>query len=275
MTLAITGAVVSGMAAVAALPSRYHGIRRRLMAIVGGSACQKIDSEERRPNPGHQSGLGSVWWFAGAAASSVAGAATPGVFGVVVGGTIAAVCAAVGVIVRPSPVDVAVVTWELSDIADLLAACLRAGTPPMDALIIVAQARDDPAGLLLRRWADALSLGVDPRASIDAHSPSHPWIEQLGALIGGRSVARSAEGLAAQSLLWRILVRSHDSGSAAAAALERFADDLRAERSRRGREIAGRLGVKSAGPLGLCFLPAFVLLGVVPVVTGLVATVPH
>jgi hypothetical protein len=30
-----------------------------------------------------------------------------------------------------------------------------------------------------------------------------------------------------------------------------------------------RAGVLAAAPLGLCFLPAFVLVGVVPVVTGL------
>ncbi len=35
----------------------------------------------------------------------------------------------------------------------------------------------------------------------------------------------------------------------------------------------GRAGVLIAGPLGLCFLPAFVLLGVVPVVAGLAGEV--
>ena len=35
---------------------------------------------------------------------------------------------------------------------------------------------------------------------------------------------------------------------------------------------ARALGVRSAGPLGLCFLPAFVLIGIVPLVIGLVDT---
>ncbi|MEO8329676.1 MAG: type II secretion system F family protein, partial [Candidatus Nanopelagicales bacterium] len=33
---------------------------------------------------------------------------------------------------------------------------------------------------------------------------------------------------------------------------------------------ARRLGVRTAGPLGLCFLPAFIVIGVVPLVISLV-----
>jgi pilus assembly protein TadC len=36
---------------------------------------------------------------------------------------------------------------------------------------------------------------------------------------------------------------------------------------------AERAGVLIAGPLGLCFLPAFVCLGIVPVVAGLAGEV--
>jgi len=35
--------------------------------------------------------------------------------------------------------------------------------------------------------------------------------------------------------------------------------------------VSGRVGVRAAVPLGLCLLPAFLLIGIVPVVAGLVA----
>ena len=53
------------------------------------------------------------------------------------------------------------------------------------------------------------------------------------------------------------------------AAVERLADEL----ARAGRadveERARAVGVKAAVPLGLCLLPAFVLIGIVPLVAGL------
>jgi hypothetical protein len=33
------------------------------------------------------------------------------------------------------------------------------------------------------------------------------------------------------------------------------------------------VGVKAVAPLGLCFLPAFVLLGIIPVVAGLASAI--
>ena len=36
-------------------------------------------------------------------------------------------------------------------------------------------------------------------------------------------------------------------------------------------DAARRVGVRAAVPLGLCLLPAFLLIGIVPVVAGLVA----
>jgi hypothetical protein len=58
-----------------------------------------------------------------------------------------------------------------------------------------------------------------------------------------------------------------------AQALTRVADDLRARR--RGELLAAArvAGVTAVLPLGLCFLPAFALLGVVPVVVSLVVEV--
>ncbi len=52
--------------------------------------------------------------------------------------------------------------------------------------------------------------------------------------------------------------------------MARLAAEARADRAARGQAAAERAGVLAVAPLGLCFLPAFVLLGVVPVVAGLV-----
>jgi tight adherence protein B len=57
-------------------------------------------------------------------------------------------------------------------------------------------------------------------------------------------------------------------GAAPAVALAQAADAARQERRRRGEAAAREVAVSVVGPLGLCFLPAFVLLGIVPAVLG-------
>jgi hypothetical protein len=51
------------------------------------------------------------------------------------------------------------------------------------------------------------------------------------------------------------------------------ADDQRRRRRWSAEAAARRAGVHAVGPLVLCFLPAFVLLGVVPVVLSIAAEV--
>jgi pilus assembly protein TadC len=58
-------------------------------------------------------------------------------------------------------------------------------------------------------------------------------------------------------------------GAAPGPALRARAGAIRRDRRRAAREAAGRLGVHLVLPLGLCFLPAFVLLGLVPVLVSL------
>jgi pilus assembly protein TadC len=68
-------------------------------------------------------------------------------------------------------------------------------------------------------------------------------------------------------------VRSSASGGALAGALTRLADDLRADRAVAVEAAARRAGVLVVLPLGLCFLPAFVLAGLVPVVVAVLGGV--
>jgi pilus assembly protein TadC len=69
------------------------------------------------------------------------------------------------------------------------------------------------------------------------------------------------------------VIRSAESGSALAAAFTRLADDQRARRSTDAEAAARRAGVLIVLPLGLCFLPAFVFAGIVPVIVAVLGDV--
>jgi pilus assembly protein TadC len=58
-------------------------------------------------------------------------------------------------------------------------------------------------------------------------------------------------------------------GAAPGPALRAGAAQVRRDRRTAAREAAGRLGVRLVVPLGLCFLPAFILIGLVPVMVSL------
>jgi pilus assembly protein TadC len=129
--------------------------------------------------------------------------------------------------------------------ADLMAAALRAGAPPDLAARTVGESLDGPLGERLVRVANALRLG---------EPPSRAW-EYLSELPGGQRLSKAA-------------ARSADSGAALATAFCRHAEELRAARVAAADARARRAGVLVVLPLGLCFLPAFLLTGVVPVVVA-------
>jgi pilus assembly protein TadC len=136
---------------------------------------------------------------------------------------------------------------------DLLAACLRAGLPVAAAVRAVAPTAPEPLCLTLRRAADLLALGADP---IDA------WQRAVG-----------DTPLPELQALARLVRRSARSGSALADAVTELAAKSRAALEDAALARAERAGVLLGGPLGLCFLPAFVCLGIVPVVVGLAGRV--
>jgi Flp pilus assembly protein TadB len=134
--------------------------------------------------------------------------------------------------------------------ADLLAAALRAGAPVDRAAAAVADALGGPLGERLERTARSLRLGA---------GPSEAWAH-LSDVPGAHRLVAAA-------------IRSSASGGALAGALTRLADDLRADRSVAAEAAARRAGVLIVLPLGLCFLPAFLLAGLVPVVVALLGDV--
>ena len=128
--------------------------------------------------------------------------------------------------------------------AELLGCCLDAGLAPAAALAVVGDAVGGPVGSRLRQVAAVLSAGAEPASPV------------LGGAAG--PVDRLVAALA----------RAAATGAPLAAAARGIASDER-DRSRGvAAERARVAGVRAVGPLAVCYLPAFVLVGVVPVVAG-------
>ncbi|MFI0449123.1 type II secretion system F family protein [Actinomadura sp. 6N118] len=73
--------------------------------------------------------------------------------------------------------------------------------------------------------------------------------------------------------LARTAVRAAGSGTALAPSLARLASDQRRVARTAAAARARAAGVRAVAPLGLCFLPAFMLLGVVPAIAGIASTI--
>jgi pilus assembly protein TadC len=172
--------------------------------------------------------------------------------GLVIGGLVAVVLDRL--LRRLEPADVrARRLREVADLplaADLMAAGLRAGAPVDRAAAAVAEAIGGPLGERLVRVARSLRLGGEPHEA---------WIHVQG-VAGAERMAQAA-------------VRSSASGAALAGSLARLADDLRADRAVATEAAARRAGVLIVLPLGLCFLPAFILAGLVPVIVAVLGDV--
>ncbi|GII01569.1 type II secretion system F family protein [Planobispora takensis] len=142
------------------------------------------------------------------------------------------------------------ITADLPLAADLMVACLRAGQPVTGALDITVQAIGGPLGDRLAWVNGQLRLGATPESA---------W-----------SAFGSEQTLAPFA---RTMSRAALSGAPVASMLTRVADDSRHAARAMSAAAARRAGVQAVMPLGLCFLPAFVLLGIVPVVAGLASKV--
>jgi pilus assembly protein TadC len=131
---------------------------------------------------------------------------------------------------------------------DVLAVCLSAGMAVSTAAAATAPSAPPLLAQILSRAADLLALGADPEVAWSA--PPDSIDPQTDALL-------------------RLARRSSVSGAALAAAVSTLAAQCRQDATHTATATAERAGVLIAGPLGLCFLPAFVCLGIVPVIAGL------
>lgn len=127
-------------------------------------------------------------------------------------------------------------------VVELLAVAVESGASVPGALEAVGQVLGGRTGAHLARAGSALLLGAAWDVAW-AHAPA----------LGG--------GLDGLEAAWR-------TGAAPGPPLRSAAAELRRRRDRAAREAAGRLGVRLVVPLGLCFLPAFVLVGLVPVLAS-------
>ena len=135
---------------------------------------------------------------------------------------------------------------DLPAVVHLLAAALETGADVPGALRLVCSALPGAAAETLAGVPPRLELGLD------VESAWRPVLDRP-----------------ALAPLARSLVRASRSGSAVGQEADRLARDLH-ERARAAVEERARtVGVRAAVPLGLCLLPSFVLLGVVPVAAAL------
>jgi len=142
------------------------------------------------------------------------------------------------------------VRHDLPYALDLLAGVLSAGAALDAALAVVGPAVGGPVGTAFASVATAMRLG-------------QPAAQAWQVVDGPDSLVD----------VGRTLVRASVSGTAVADSVRRAAVAQRATARVAAESVARRAGVLAVLPLGLCFLPAFVLLAVVPMVAGLAARV--
>jgi Flp pilus assembly protein TadB len=250
-TIAGVLAVILIAAAVLVWPSPNLA-RDRLLRLRAAAQADTPGERTAHRDEGRPQGPGVRIWVQ-AAACGVAGAVgIGGVLGLAAG---AAVAAAVVVLARRrEPVEARRrrerLIADLPFAAEMLAACLRAGQPTRAAVEAVAEAMGGPLGEILAAVGRRLMLGADPEEA---------W-----------AVAAAEPALAP---LARAMTRAALSGAPVADVLTRLSADARQEARALSAAAARKVGVLAVAPLGLCFLPAFVCLGIVPVVVALASQV--
>jgi len=133
----------------------------------------------------------------------------------------------------------------LPEALDMIKACVRAGQPLRNAVSLVSRAVGPPLADSFDAVIRGVSVGMpDTQAwQVLCDDPV------MGAL--ARDMARSAA--------W---------GTSVIDLLDQHGADLRRELRQDALTAAKAVGTSAVLPLGLCYLPAFILLGVVPLIAG-------
>lgn len=245
-------ALVWAGCAVLMMPSRATGrLSRRLSVIAPAAAPSRAPRRPGLAGPWalvrqHTHQLGAL--VAGLAALLVLGGPAGGLAGLLVGGV------TYRVLQRLEPAsrrrDRERRLADLPDALELLAAGLTAGLPTPVALSAVGSAIGGSIGADLLGVGQLLGLGAGPATAWQEHR-ADPVLGPVA----------------------RVACQSGDSGAALTKALVRLAADQRADAVLGAQAAAHRAGVLAMAPLGLCFLPAFICLGVTPVVLGVATQV--
>lgn len=150
----------------------------------------------------------------------------------------------------PTQIETAAIVRDTPVFIDLLAATLASGATMRSSLSAAANAmHNSPIQIRLAPVLAGIELGADPR---DAWSTliNEPVLGQLSISI----------------------MRSYDTGAGLESVLVGIASDMRRDHRSRVEVAARTAGVKAVIPLAVCFLPAFFVLGVVPIVASLAAS---
>ena len=139
---------------------------------------------------------------------------------------------------------------DLPEALDLLGSCLASGLPLRRAVREVAAVTTGPVGEDLKHVVSLVDVGVGERPA---------WL----------TVAKRSEWAATA----RDIARAADSGTGLQDVLVHHALRARKQAQAARQQRARTLGVRSVWPLMLCFLPAFVVLGIVPTVGSMVTRV--
>lgn len=135
----------------------------------------------------------------------------------------------------------------MPDTLMLLAGALEVGVPLRTAVERVTEFGEDPCTRDLRGLHARISTGVPDDEAWRILSATPGWTEV------GRDVARSVS-----------------SGEGVAALLRAHAEEMRTTAAEEAEKKARKVGVSATMPLVCCHLPAFLLIGVVPIIAGTV-----
>ncbi|MDR1791359.1 MAG: type II secretion system F family protein [Propionibacteriaceae bacterium] len=144
----------------------------------------------------------------------------------------------------------AAVIAELPKLPELLSVCLDAGLPTRTGVEVLSEVLTGPLADSLKRVNARVQLGADEQ---------EVW-----------TAAASDPALCGFAFDF---ARCLGAGTAQADTLRRLAARLREQSVATLQVKARKVGVRSVMPLMVCFLPAFVLLGIVPIVVSLFAHV--
>ncbi|UAX55050.1 type II secretion system F family protein [Streptomyces sp. A144] len=223
---------------------RERTVRRRLTGLLAPTAARAAPRRAEVPDALRRrlplvAVVGAGWALVGGVAGVVVGLAGAVMLWRLHAGRRAAATAA-------REAAAAEAARQLPLAADLLAACVAAGAGPVAAALAVGDALGGPVGEALGRGAAEVRLGGEPDGA---------W-RGLAALPGAAPLAR-------------LLERADVSGLPAAGPVTRLAAQARADWARTTTARTRRAAVLATAPVGLCFLPAFIAVGVLPVVIGL------
>lgn len=178
----------------------------------------------------------------------------------------------------PAPGDAVAGIADPALMLDLVAAMLDAGQSLLPALGVLADVVDPHTAWCLRRVQSALELGAPWAVAWELAEPG-PGTVFVGSPgpVPARKLHRkgtSLDGSSSAAQLREALTFMATTGAPSAAVLLAAAAQLRRKRSREAERRAAALGVRLVVPLGLCGLPAFIVLTVVPLLLSLLPSIP-